>query len=127
MSRSEKSLRLVGQESDCCLIHVKRPADEEEARPVGKLMERMGPGFQLRHRFHEQRLLLAAEAQLRRYETGQPLVVGFADIMAVQILELLEIEAGRRLADLRKVEPFDCLFPADDFVVAMSPAKSQQV
>ena len=40
--------------------------------------------------------------------------------MPVEVLQLLEVEAGRRLADLGQVEPFDCLFPADDLVVAMT-------
>src|SRR5579864_4188227 len=47
--------------------------------------------------------------------------------MAVEILELLEVEARGRLADLGKVEPLDCLVATDDLVVAVTPAKAQQI
>src|SRR4051812_37638971 len=47
--------------------------------------------------------------------------------MAIQILELLEIEARWRLADMIEVEPLDRLLAADDFVVAMAPAEAEQV
>ena len=47
--------------------------------------------------------------------------------MAVEVLELLEVEARRRLADVVEVEPFDRLLAADDLVVAMAPAEPQQI
>ena len=47
--------------------------------------------------------------------------------MAVEILELLEVEARRRLADMVEVEPVDRLVAADDLVVAMAPAEAQQI
>ena len=63
----------------------------------------------------------------RRDQRGQPRVVGLADIMAVEILELLHVEARRRLADMVEVEPVDRLLAADDLVVAMAPAEPQQI
>ena len=47
--------------------------------------------------------------------------------MAVEIFELLEVEARRLLADMIDVEPFDRLVAADDLVVAMAPAEAQQI
>jgi hypothetical protein len=43
--------------------------------------------------------------------------------MAVEVLQLLEIEARRRLADVSRPNHFDRLFAADDLVVAMAPAE----
>ena len=67
------------------------------------------------------------EPEPRRDQRGEPRVVGLADVMAVEVLELLEVEARRRLADMVEVEPFDRLFAADDLVVAMAPAEAQQI
>ena len=67
------------------------------------------------------------QAKLRRDEIGERRVVRLADVMAVEVLELLEVEARRRLADMGEVEPFDRLFAADDLVVAMAPAEAKQI
>src|SRR3546814_20994754 len=54
-------------------------------------------------------------------------VIGFAQIMAVEIFELFEVEARRRAADMSEVEPFGRLRAADDFVVAMPPAEAEAI
>ena len=69
----------------------------------------------------------SSRPSLRRDQLGQPRVVGLADVMAVEVLELLEVEARRRLADMVEVEPLDRLLAADDLVVAMAPAEPQQI
>src|SRR3546814_3450910 len=60
-------------------------------------------------------------------EIGQTRVIGFAQIMAVEIFELFEVEARRRAADMSEVEPFGRLRAADDFVVAMPPAEAEEI
>ena len=47
--------------------------------------------------------------------------------MAVEIFELGEIEAGRRLADSIQAEPLDHLFGREDLVVAMAPAEAREI
>jgi hypothetical protein len=49
----------------------------------------------------------APDGRPRRGATsaGQPLVGRFADIVAVEVLELLQVEAGRRAADASEIEP----------------------
>src|SRR3546814_11158932 len=53
-------------------------------------------------------------------EIGKARVIGFAQIMAVEIFELFEVEARRRAADMSEVEPFGRLRAADDFRSAES-------
>ena len=60
-------------------------------------------------------------------QAGEPRVVGLADVMAVEILELLHVEPRRRLADMVEVEPGDRLFLRDDLAVAVAPAESQEI
>src|SRR3546814_18634909 len=48
-------------------------------------------------------------------------------VVAVEVLQLHEVEARRRLADRVEVEPFDGLLGGDDLVVAMAPAEAQQI
>src|SRR3546814_8065087 len=47
--------------------------------------------------------------------------------MAVEILELFEVEARRRAADMGKVEPLGRLRAADDLVVAVPPAEAEEI
>ena len=47
--------------------------------------------------------------------------------MAIQIVELGEVEARRRTANGVDVEPLDGLFGRDDLVVAMAPAEAEQI
>ena len=48
-------------------------------------------------------------------------------IVAVQVQQFVEVIAGGRLANAAKVEPFDGLGIADNFVIAMPPTEAQQV
>jgi hypothetical protein len=56
--------------------------------------------------------------ETRHDQLDQSLVGGGADIMAVEIVELGVVEAGRRAADSIDVEPLDRLLGRDDLVVA---------
>ncbi|MNE34358.1 hypothetical protein D3C80_1280780 [compost metagenome] len=60
-------------------------------------------------------------------QLGQAVVLGQTDPVGVDVGQLVEVEAGRRLADARQVEPFDGLFIAEQFVVAVRPAQTRQI
>src|SRR3546814_12609555 len=47
--------------------------------------------------------------------------------MAVEILELFEVEARRRAADMGKVEPLGRLRAADALVVAVPPTEAEAI
>src|SRR3546814_19404651 len=47
--------------------------------------------------------------------------------MAVQILELLEIEARGRAADIREIEPVHRLLATDDLGIAVAPTETQEI
>ena len=115
------------QKSGCAFVGLQRPARKQEAGTVGKLVQIVRPGLKLGHGADEERLLPAGNAEPRSDQIGKPLVICLPDVMAIQILELLEVEARRRLSDMIEVEPFDCLLSTDDLVVAVAPAKPQQV
>ena len=106
---------------------VQRARREQEARAVGQLVQRMRPRLELGHGADQQLLLRVRAPSFGATSVGEPRVVGLADIMAVEVLELLEVEARRRFADMVEVEPFDRLLAADDLVVAMAPAEPQQI
>src|SRR3546814_6934362 len=57
----------------------------------------------------------------------QSSIVGFAQIMAVQIFQLLDVEARGRTADACNVEQFHGPFAGDDLLIAMAPAQAQQI
>ena len=60
-------------------------------------------------------------------ERDQPVIVGSANIVAVEAVELGEVEAGRGAADGVDVEPLDRLLGREDLVVAVAPAEAQQI
>ena len=64
------------------------------------------------------------ECQERLHEL---LVIRVAHIVAVQILELDEIEARRRPADAIEIEPVDHLVGREDLIIAMAPAEPGQI
>ncbi|MNE44538.1 hypothetical protein D3C80_1387700 [compost metagenome] len=47
--------------------------------------------------------------------------------MGVDVGQLVEVEAGRRLADARQVEPFDGLFVAEQLMITVGPAQARQI
>src|SRR6185437_750190 len=101
VSRSEERARLGGEQRFGGRIHLEGSADKQKAGTFGQLAQGMSAGLQLRHRLHQQAFLGVGKPELRSNKRDEPLVVGLADIMAVQVFELLEVEARRRLADLR--------------------------
>ncbi|MNE02450.1 hypothetical protein D3C80_949260 [compost metagenome] len=58
---------------------------------------------------------------------GQTVILGQANPVGVDVGQLVEVEAGRRLADAGQVEPFDGLLVAEQFVVAVGPAQTRQI
>src|SRR5262245_37542654 len=127
MCKCEMSSRLVIDQRRGFLVERQRPRRKQELGAFGKLVEVMCPGLQLRHSANEQRKFLIAQPKLGRDEGGQPGIFGLAHVMAVQILEFLEVEPRRALADVIDVEPLDRLLAADDLVVSMAPAKPEQI
>src|SRR5690348_7802733 len=121
MSGSEDLSSLVGEQRGGTLLDIQRPTVEQEAGSIGELVQRMGARLELRHRAHKHRFLVVGYGKPRRDQLDQARIVRLPDVMAVEVLELLEIEARGRLADLRQVEPLDRLATADDLVVAMAP------
>jgi len=55
------------------------------------------------------------------------LIVGVADVVAVEVFELGEIEAGGGAADAGEVERGDHLLGRKDLLVAMAPAEPDQI
>ena len=70
---------------------------------------------------------LSVAAQIRSIASTSASSSHAADVMRIQIVELLEIEAGRALADILEIEPFDGLLGGNDLVIAVAPAQPQQV
>jgi hypothetical protein len=60
----------------------------------------------------------------QRCESG---IVRFAQIMTVQIFELLDVEARGRAAHASDVEQLDRARDRDEFLVSMAPAQAQQI
>src|SRR5690606_2198094 len=60
-------------------------------------------------------------------QRSEPARFGIAQIVAIEMFELLHVEARRRAADLRQIEPFHRLRAADDLGVAMAPAEAEQI
>ena len=89
------------QQRRCGLVDVERARSEQEVRAVGELVRAYArvPSAQA-WRCTSSAFCSARSAELRRDQVGQPLVVGLADIMAVEVLELLEVEARGRFADV---------------------------
>jgi hypothetical protein len=58
------------------------------------------------------------------YEIG---VAGLADVVAVDVGELGEVEAARRLVDVADVEPLDGLLGGEDLGVAVAPAETHEI
>src|SRR6187431_774010 len=69
----------------------------------------------------------AFRADSGRDQRGKAIIISLANIMTVQIFELLEVETRGRTADIGEIEPLDRLVAADDLIVAMAPAQTQQI
>ena len=67
------------------------------------------------------------EFDARQHQRQQLGIGRLAQIVRVEVGELHRVEARRRAADARQVEPLDRLLGRDDLVVAMAPAQPQQV
>src|SRR5690348_12021000 len=117
---------LAAQERRGSIVDIERALGEQKGRAFRQLIERVRSRLELRHRPHEECLLLTGNAEHRRHQVRQSLIVRLANVMPVEVLELLEVESRRRLSDVVEVEPLDRLAAADDLVVAMAPAEAQQ-
>src|SRR6185312_10119712 len=98
-----------------------------------QLDQSLSPLLQAGHRPHEliaQRRREARGERVAALDVRQYLfqrdeevgVGGRANVMAVEVLELGEIEASRRASDLRKIEGADHLLGGEYLLVAMAPA-----
>src|SRR6185369_10648691 len=127
MRRSEQRTGISREQRGRSLVDLERSLGEEKMCAVSKLQDSVRARLQLRHGFHEKRPFGIVQAESFRDNRRELLVIGLADIMAVEVLKLLEVKAGRRLADMVEVEPLGRLLAADDLVVAMAPAEAQEV
>src|SRR5262245_54523603 len=55
------------------------------------------------------------------------LVVGLAHVMAVDVLQLGEIEPGGGTPDAAEIESVDHLLGREDLLIAMAPAKADKI
>ena len=79
-------------------------------------------------RRHRQRCAAGSGAPTKAVTSATSAVIrGFADVMAVEIVQLLVIHPRRALADGSKIEPLDRLCGGDDLVIAMAPAQPEQI
>ena len=85
------------QQCACAFLDLDRPLDEQEFSAVGELMEVMGSRLELGHRPDEQ-VLIGGWVELGRNQAGQAGVVRFADVMAVEVFQFLEVEPRGRFA-----------------------------
>src|SRR5262249_61948661 len=70
----------------------------------------------------------ASEMRQHALDLRQKLGIrGLAQVMAVEIFQLGEVEPRRRTSDLRKVEGGDHLLGREDFLIAMAPAEPNQI
>src|SRR5437867_176067 len=100
MGGSEQGASVGGQQSEGSLVEPQGAFREEETGPVGELIQRMRPCLEFGHGANEQVRISARYTQFRGDEAGEPAVIRLPDVMAVEILQLLEIEAGRRFSDM---------------------------
>ena len=54
-------------------------------------------------------------------------IICLTQINAIQVGKLGEVETGRTLANIFDVKPFNGLILGNDFLVTVTPAKTQQV
>src|SRR5690554_2827642 len=99
----QKRARLGRQQRLGLLCQSQRPLLEKKGRAVGQLVEITGSSLEDRHRFREQRDVRAGADPFGR-KPRQTSIVGGADVMAIEVLQLLDVEARRALADAAEVE-----------------------
>ena len=60
-------------------------------------------------------------------EVDEPVVVALLDVVHVEVVELVKVEAGGRLGAPIQAEPLDGLLSGEDLIVAMCPREPGQV
>lgn len=126
MHRGEASPRLVGEERQRLLVDCERPLGKEEGSAFSKFVEVLRADLEYRHGA-SQKLNIRIGTEPRQHKTCKARIVGLAQVMPIEIVELGKVETRGRLAYVDHVEPLDRLLAADDFLIAVAPAKTQQV
>src|SRR5271166_3464409 len=131
---AQKRPRLGRQYGCRRLVDLQRTRGGNEARTVHQLYQGLGPFLQgshggeqlLAHLRRQGARELGSSGQVREHavEFGEQISVGGpAQIMAIEALELGEVEARGRTPDLGQVEGLDQLLGGEDFLVAMAPTQ----
>ena len=124
---------IVIEQSHGLIIGPNRPRSEIEGGAFGKLHESLGALLEAGHGAQQDRFVrdrgrpsdrLGKERPQRLDQMG---IVGLAQIVAVEVGELGQVETRRRAADALEVEPVDRLFRGNDLGVAVAPAQAQQI
>ncbi len=93
MRGGEKAASFGRKQRRSRFVDLERPLGKEEAGAVGELVQRMRAGLEFGHCAGEKRFLRVRSAELGHDELREPPVVRLANIVAVQILQFLEVEA----------------------------------
>ena len=120
------------------VVEGERAVGKDEPGAVHQLDQRLGSLLQPRHGGEQLRAQLrrqlggelgsAGDVREHALDLGQEIGIGrLAHVVAVEALELGEVEARRRASDLRQVERRDHLLGRKDFLVAMAPAEPHQI
>ena len=137
--RSPRRWRVSGVSSAAALSSSgERAVGHNEARTLQQLDQGLGALLQPRHggdQLAAQRrrqlggkLGPAGDVRQHALDLGEEIGVGgLAHVVAVEALELGEVEARRRASDLRQIERRDHLLGREDFLVAVAPAEPHQV
>src|SRR5690349_13821274 len=124
---AEQSTAIVVEQGGGFIVDRQGTRREKEFRALGQLSEVAGARFQSGHPGDEKLTTRRIDVKPGRYEVSEPRVVRLPNVMAVQILQLLEVEPRRAFADMVEVEPLDRLLQGDDLIVPMAPAEPEQV
>ena len=129
----------LDEQGACLVVELQRPLGIEVVGAVEELDERLGALLQARHGGEELRPQLRGEGRARGRASGpisgriassacdELLVGGLAHVVAVEVLELGEVEARRRAPDRGEVERLDHLLRREDLLVAVAPAEPDEV
>src|SRR5215212_8791410 len=128
----------IRQDAGCLLVERERTLGVKERGAVEQFDQRLGALLQPRHggeKLFTQRWIERRSETARRAVLGQdrlqgrdePLVRGLAQIVAVEVFELGEVEARRRASNAAQVERCDHLIGGEDFLVAVAPAEADEV
>ena len=122
--------RLGRQQLRRLLVQRQRPARRKVVDAVREFDDRLRALLQAGHRSHDLRARFAVDILSPRFDEfdrliRQHLVRCRAHVVAVQIVELLEVDARRAAPNVVEVEPLDGLLRRNDLVVAVAPTETQ--